>query len=328
MAIGLASDFKIYQEEFYGGMFERVAQMIQVFNGASRNTLQLVQKELKGDYNKESFLQDIATLITRRDTTSVSGVTDLPMTQEELVGVKINRKIGPVANTLDSWRKIAKDQREMSFKLGGMIGERKMKDYVNTIIMAVEAALEAQIATNGYDFTGTGTITHGALNTAMSKLGDQSSRIVAFIMHSKVYHDLIGQAITDKITEVAGVTIMQGNVATFGRPTIVTDCPSLFEVGATTTGDDAYVTLGLVARAGVVMESEKEEIVSQVITGLENLIFRVQGEYAFNLNVKGTQWDITNGGANPTDANIAVTTNWDMVATDQKDLAGVRLLTK
>ena len=63
---GLASDFKIYQEEFYGGMYERVAQMIQVFNGASRGSLQLVQKELKGDYNKESFLQDIATLITQR----------------------------------------------------------------------------------------------------------------------------------------------------------------------------------------------------------------------------------------------------------------------
>jgi hypothetical protein len=323
MAIGKGSDFVIYNDEFYGGMAEAIAQNLAVFNAASAGSVRLVANQLLGDYNKESFLQDVANLITRRDLTSVSAATDLAMTQAEFIGVKVHRKIGPATQTLDAWRKIGKDSREMSFKLGGMIGERKTQDMINTSIMAVEAALEGQASQN-HDGTGS-TLTHGLLNTALSKMGDAGNRVVAWVMHSASWYQLAGQSITDKITNVADVQIKEGTAFSLGRPTIVTDAASLFEVGATTTGDDAYAVLGLVSGAVVCTESEEQDLVSEVVTGLEQLSFRIQGEYAFNLNMKGMQWDIGNGGANPLDTAIATTTNWDKIATDAKDLPGVRL---
>lgn len=324
MAIGKGSDFVIYNDEFYGGMAEAIAQNLAVFNGASAGSVRLVANSLLGDYNKESFLQDVANLITRRDLTSVSGATDLAMTQAEFIGVKIHRKIGPATQTLDAWRKIGKDQREMSFKLGGMIGERKTQDMINTSILSVEAALTGQASQNLAGIGGT--LTHTLLNNTLAKMGDAGNRVVAWVMHSTSWYQLAGQSITDKITNVADVQIKEGTAFSLGRPTIVTDSPALFDLGATSSaGDDFNSVLGLVSGAVVCTESEQQELVSEVVTGLEQLSFRIQGEYAFSLNMKGMQWDIGNGGANPTDAALATATNWDKIVTDAKDLPGVRL---
>lgn len=61
-------------------------------------------------------------LVSRRDTTSTAGATDQNITQDEFVTVKLNRKIGPVLQTRDSFRKImaGKTEQEMSFILGQM----------------------------------------------------------------------------------------------------------------------------------------------------------------------------------------------------------------
>lgn len=327
MAAGKYSDFKIYEQEFYGGMFEAVDQVTNAFNGASAGAIRLVARQLKGHYEKESFLEEISGLISRRDITSVASAADTPMTMDEFIAVKVNRKIGPVAQTLDAWRKLGTDPREMSFQLGRAIGDRKIKDYVNTALLCVETGIQAVSALNT-DKTAASpaTLTHGYLVTALSTMGDNASNVVAWAMHSKPYFDLVGQAITDKIFGVANVTIMAGNVATLGRPTIVIDSPSLTDANGSAA--DTYNVLGLVPGAVTVTESEQQEIFSDVVTGLENIVMRVQGEYAFNVGVKGMKWDVTNGGANPTDAALGTTTNWDQAATSAKHCAGVRLVVK
>lgn len=324
MSAGTGADFKIYQNEYYGGMFESIAQNTAVFNGASAGCITLIGKEHRGDFTKESFLKDVANLITRRDTTSVAGVEDLKLTQGELVSVKIGRKIGPIAQTLDAWRKISKDPREMSFVIGKMVGEKKVQDYLNTALLSAVPALAAQVNLL-HDYSGTGKITHTEIVNGMAKFGDQSARVKAFVMHSKVYFDLIKQSLADKIVEVAGVTIYQGNVATFNRPVIVTDSSALLD---TVPNPDVYFSLGLVDGAINVEESEGEEIESQIVTGLENLVFRIQGEHSFTLGIKGFTWDTAAGGANPTDAALATATNWDKALTNDKDMAGVIIKTQ
>lgn len=128
-------------------------------------------------------------------------------------------------------------------------------------------------------------------------MGDAANGITCWVMHSKAYFDLMSQAIADKIFEVSGVTIYEGSVATFNRPTIVVDSPALFTAGT----PDTYSVLGLVENAIEVAESEERSIISDVVTGFENLILRIQGEYAFNLRLKGFAWDTVGGGVNPTD---------------------------
>ena len=85
MAIGKYSDMVVYQAEFQSGMVEKVAQFLAAFNEASRGAIRLVPRALKGHYGKEAFFEDVSSLVSRRDITSVSAATDLALTQGELV---------------------------------------------------------------------------------------------------------------------------------------------------------------------------------------------------------------------------------------------------
>ncbi len=326
MAIGTKANFKIYDEQFFGGMVEMIEQNANAFNAASNNCIQLRPERILGDFEKESFITTISSLITRRDVGSVSAATDLAVAQAEKAGVKINRKIGPVAQTLDAFRKIQMEVTDdvLSFLLGQQIGKAIAVDYINTAVIGAKAAL-ANTAAVTHDYSATGTITHGQMVVGMSMFGDASGQLQCWVMHSKPYFDLIGQAITDKVFEVAGAVIYSGSVPTFGRPVVVIDAPALVDTVPT---PDVYWTLGLVPEAVVVKESEERNIVNEVVTGLENLVVRMQGEYAFNLGIKGFTWDVTNGGANPSDATLGTGSNWDKVATDNKSLAGIVIKTQ
>jgi hypothetical protein len=321
MAIGTKTDFVIYHQQFFSGVTEVLEQNTDIFNQASQNCIQLVPQSKLGDYEQASFVQLVSGLVARRVTTSVATAVDKALTMAELVSVKLNRRIGPVAQTRDAFRKIAQDPALLSFLLGQQAGKAIMVDYVDEAINAIDAALSGVA---GLIFDGSaGGMTHAKLVTGMSKMGDAASRIRCWVMHSKPYFDLIQQALTDKIFEVAGVVIMSGTVATFGKPTIIIDSPQLVIAGTTAK----YITLGLVEGAATVVESEEREIVSETVTGLDNLITRVQGEYAFNLGVKGFAYNISGGGQNPDDPALGSSANWIKKMTDNKSLAGVRILT-
>lgn len=321
MATGKYSDVKIYEAEFYGGMNEAVAQNINVFNGASNGALNLVSIPMKGHYEKNSFWKDVSGLVSRRDITSVAAVTDLAMTQDEHIAVKLNRKIGPVGQTLDTWRKLGLSSSEMSFQFGKLVGDRVTKEWVNLSIAAASAAI-GSVAGLVHTIAANGLMTHPSLLTGTSKLGDASGRIRAFVMHSKPFFDLLGSAMTANIVNVADMVIFQGNVATFGKPVIVTDVPGLKVTGT----PDLYHTLGLVEGAITVNESEQREIFSDVTLGTENIILRAQGEYAYSLKLKGVKWDVANGGLNPLDAAVTTGSNWDQVVTDIKDMLGIKVI--
>nr|MBA3890555.1 hypothetical protein [Gemmatimonadaceae bacterium] len=175
MAIGKASDMVIYQEEFQTGMVERVAQFLAIFNDGTRGAIRLVPRALKGDYSKAAFFKDVASLVTRRDTTVTTAVTDLAMTQDEQISVKLNRKVGPVAQTLDAIKKAGMSEAEASRAFGQLAGDRKMKDMVDAALRSVATAIAATAA-NVLDVSvTTGTrvpASPGRLNTALAKFGD------------------------------------------------------------------------------------------------------------------------------------------------------------
>lgn len=327
-AIGKASDMKIYHAEFQTGMVEKVAQFLNVFNEASRGAIVLVPRALKGDYSKEAFFKDVSSLVSRRDTTSVSAATDLALTQDEVISVKLNRKIGPVAQTLDAIKKAGLTEAEASRVFGELAGTRKMKDMLNAALIAVEAAIQGNTAMN-LTITGesTKTASTASLNRTLALFGDNAQEIVCWIMHSKPNFDVVGALISANVTGLTDVASIQGGIpALLGRPALVTDGGALTDANGSAT--DTYNTLGLVQGAVTVEESEEETFATEIVTGLENLVRRWQAEFAFNVKVKGFKWDTANGGANPSDATLGTTTNWDQVATDDKHTAGVRLVTQ
>ena len=328
MAIGKASDMVIYQAEFQSGLIEGLNQNVALFNEQTRGAIQLVPAALKGHFGKAAFFKDVSSLVTRRDITSTNSVTDLAMTQDENISVKLNRKIGPVAQTLDAIKKAGLTEAQASFAFGQLAASRKMKDMVNSALIAVEAAIQGNTAMN-LDITGeaTKTASTGALVRTLAKFGDMAGDIVCWIGHSKPYYDILNGMISDKVTGLADLVTIQGGIpATLGRAFVITDAPALTDDNGSAA--DTYNTLGLVAGAVVVTESEADSFATEIVTGLENLARRWQSEYSYNVECKGFKWDIANGGINPSNATLGTTTNWDQVAYDDKLTAGVRLVTQ
>ena len=327
MAIGKASDMKVYQEEFQSGMIERVAQFLGVFNEGTRGAIRLIPSALKGDYSKAAFFKDVSGLVSRRDTTITTAVTDLALTQDEVISVKLNRKVGPLAQTLDAIKKANITEAEASRAFGVLAGEQKMKDMVDAAIRSVAAAIGATAAMVSDVSVTTGTrvpSSPGALNTALALMGDAAQDVVCWVGHSRPNFDIIGALIAGTTSGLADVATIQGALPGYlGRPSIITDSAAL-------TFTDTYVkyrTLGLVRDAVIVTESEEESFATEMVTGLENLVRRWQSEHAFNVECKGYKWDIANGGANPNDTALALSTNWDKVATSDKHTPGVLLIT-
>jgi hypothetical protein len=329
MAIGIEQNFIIYSPQFWGGVVETLQQYTDAFNESSNNSLRLVTRAIMGDYERESFMKSTANLISRRDPTSVASVTDNMLTEGEFLGIKVNKRIGPVAQTLDSFKKVALDPGEFSVILGQQAGKAIAVDYINNAIGAVYAGILTNAALKYDNSTQTlTTLNNTALVNGIALFGDAASRITCWVMHSKTYFDLMRQSIADKVFEVANITIYQGTVATLNRPTVVLDSPSL--VTSVTNGSvvsPRYAVLGLTENAVEVAESEERSIISQPVTGLQNLVMRIQGEYAYNVRVKGMAWNVTNAGINPTDTALATSANWTQVVTDNKSMPGVVIIT-
>jgi hypothetical protein len=142
-------------------------------------------------------------------------------------------------------------------------------------------------------------------------------------MHSKPLFDIFGAAITNSALLFNFGTV---NVKTdpFGRPMVISDSPGLF-IDAST---DLYIGLGLTP--GAVRIDQQADFTDNLSTlnGDENIVRTYQAEWSYELGIKGFSWDKSNGGHAPNDAALAVSSNWDRIATDIKDLAGVMVTTR
>lgn len=325
MTIGKASNFKVYQDELRGGIVETLMQASAYFNGAG-GAIALTSVSRRGDYAKESFFKNIANVVTRRDTTSVSAATDLLLTMDEIISVKLNRKIGPVNQTYDAFAKVAMDMSPEAFSvlLGNMVGKAIQVEMLNSGLRAARAALVNNAGTM-HTVPTNGKLTTEALVDGLSKFGDASSSVVAWVMHSKVWFDLVKHQIgsSGNGDVVSGIVVQAANPLTLNRPVIVTDSDALTVTGgAGSTAYTDYHTLGLTVQGIAIENSETERVVLDEITGLENLVVRLQGEYAYNAGIKGFRWN-TVSGANPNDTALGTGTNWVKAVTSDKSIAGV-----
>ena len=325
---GKWNDAVIYQEEFFGQFTEVLQQFSDVFNGGSNGTMRVVPRMLQGDFEKESFIKHIPDLIRIRDPKSNSDVADKKIEQDELIRVKVNYGIGPVSQTLDFWRKIGRDPMEMSFYLGQQTGKQAAVDYVNTGILSLATAMEAQGSLTE-DITASDE-TDKRLRTeylvrANSLLGDKSNSIRAYVMHSKPWHDILESQILDGVTNVANVRIVTGELSeVLGRPVIVTDSSEL-EVRDEYDEIIGYKTLGLTQDALEIAQSESEYVTMSEVTGQDNIVWRLQGEYSANYGVQGFAFT---GAEQPDLADLGTTSNWGFVYHDKKMGPGVTLITE
>jgi len=319
--VGRLPEGIIYPELVHGGMVETLVQNTDAFNAASLNTIRLVTQRRRGDFHQESFFKNVSSLINRRDVNVSPAnptVSSSPVPIDENISVKLNRRVGPVDQTYDSFRKLgdSADLEVLSFLLGEQIAKAMQVEMLDSGLRSVVASITANAS---LIHTGAAGLTTDDLVSGLATFGDASNRVSMWVMHSKPFFELIQSQITANIDGISNFNIAQASPVTLNRPVLVTDSTALLD---TSVSPQKYITLGLVD-SGVVMEDSEEELMyTDVITGKENIVARLQGEYAYNVGCKGSKWDVTNGGVNPNDAALGTSTNWDIVMDDVKDLSG------
>lgn len=325
MAITTATDWKVYDTEFQAAYAERVAQNLDVLISRSNGAIVVDDAAAPGRYIKSSFFK-LPAAVTRRIVTgtgSTSAVTPVTVSMGENARVRLSRKLGPIDVTWDSLRVTGITPDSFSMFLGQQLADLVLQSQLNDGLRALRAAINKTATTNDVSAATANKLTRAALYGAMKKFGDRQNDIVAFIGHSKPYGDLFDEAnaptagASDILTQVA---IFGASAPTYNRPFLMTDSAALLDDVTV----DKYYTLGLVRGAlQISLDAALSAPVVETVTGSENLMLRIQGERDWFVGVKGYTYDMTNGGANPTDAALATVTNWDLSATSVKDTAGV-----
>ena len=312
------SDLAVFSEYTYDAMTEVIAQQIELFNTASRNTIVLsTQAAHQGDYSDNAFWKKVSGLVRRRNAYGSGSVSEKTMQHLTDTMVKVAGGTPPVRLDPGQFRWIQRNPEEAGAALGQQLAQDMLADMLNTGLMAGYAAL-SQVAALVHDAT-SGTITPGALNTGLGKFGDRRQDIAAWFMHSKVVTDFYGNALTNaqQLFTYGTVNVISDP---FGNLFVVTDSAALLN---TSPDPDEYHSLGLVPGGIVVDQNNDFDDNYETKNGDENIVRTYQAEWSYNLGVKGFAWDKTNGGKSPTDAALATATNWDQYATSIKDCAGV-----
>jgi len=314
------SNMKVFEQYAYGSATETIQQQTEVFNGASNGAIVLEGSANEGDYSSETFWQNIAGLMRRRNAYGTGAVAGVPISQGDETTVKVAGGTPPIEFNPSQLTWIQKSPEEAGVVIGEQLGKGLVVDYLNSAIRVAVAAIgnNPDMVT---DVTGAAA-SRAAHVTAASKFGDAASQIGVWVMHSKSMHDIYQENVANgsRLFEIGNISIAEDG---FGRRYMMTDSPDLVD---TVPATPVYRTLGLSSR-GVVVESNGDLYSSvQESHGDENIGRTMQAEYTFNAGVKGYTWDKANGGASPNDAALATGTNWDKVATDNKNTAGVLLL--
>lgn len=326
MATTASGDVKIYHPQMVGSFVETIQQNVDAFNAASNGALVFRNRIMKGQYEYEAFFDEVSNIARRNPASeSSSTVASTKLTMDEFIGVKLNRRNGPYEWNISSARLAGFDPVRFSQAVGTQTAVATPKEMLDTALAALEGKLDATAALE-HDATN-GTLETSDLVTGKSKMGDAARNIRLWVMHSKVFYDLLIDQVTSTESVYAsdpfGGEIFRGMPATLGVPVLVTDSPALFSYTDVSTGAPRYSTLGLVAGAAEIDLSEPPLAVAEgPITGSDNLFIRWQAEYSYNLKLKGCKWN-TGTGVNPTDAAIATGANWTSAVASTKLLPGV-----
>lgn len=325
MAVTTVGDIKPRQELIRAGIVEATMQFIDVFNAGSNGAIQMIDQNLEGDFNRENFWQLPSDLIARRDPTADGTTTAVKVTEDDQVGVKLNRRIGPVDMLIDVFKKnntvAANQQDTASLIFGQEIGRRVVQEKLNTGLLGLRGAL-AGSASVLHDATG------GALDTediidGVAKFGDAGGEIVAWVMHSIPFYQLVKhQGVTKSVDGLSSVVLAGGSPATMGKPVIVTDSSSLVVTsGSGSAATTTYYSYGLVRNGLRILTSEPMTVINNWVEGRDNIKLVWQGEYAYNVLPKG--YAFSTATPNPNDAALANTSNWTFKMDSYKNGAGV-----
>lgn len=314
------AQMQVFNDFIMPATLETLDQMTAAFNAASNGAIVISAEGFTGDFLQESFFQNLGAAQRRVDRYAANGaVSATDLTELKNSSVKVAGGFGPLRYEPAQMTWLQRPTVQGIEVASRAFAEVLLKDQLNTAIAALVAAITAQSgATN--DVSATAGITQAALNIAHAKFGDASQNLVAQVMQGTTWHKLVGQAIANSTN-----LFVAGNVRVvdiLGKVTVVTDAPALMQAGT----PNKEIILSLVPGAALVHDSRDQVSNVETTNGKGRIETTIQTDYSFGLGLKGYTWDTTNGGASPTDAELATGTNWDKTAASIKHTAGVALI--
>ena len=180
-------------------------------------------------------------------------------------------------------------------------------------------------------------LTPQILQGARFRMTDHMESLDIGVCHSKQWNDMIVDLISNDDFVVPNIVgdVIKGNLfrTVLGVTFIVDDqVPNGVEAGDT---EASFRSLLFRSRfrnplneAPIMISFQQPLIIhEQHVLGLESRKDQLQAEMAYAIGARGSQWDSTNGGTNPTDATLTTTSNWDASNDDDEQHGIVTLKT-
>lgn len=319
------SDLAVYSEYAYTTRNEFLDYNINLFNQASQGTIRLQPSAHQGDYSDEVFWKKVAGGTVRRRNAYGSGaIAQKRMTQGVETSVKIAAGTPEMLFQPSDLTWIQLNPESAGIAFGQQLAMDSLADMFNTAAGCFIAGISGvpgkvlDISAASGDAAKNSFLTQA---DAAQLMGDRSSAILAWLMHSKPANDLLKNALTngERLFSYGTVNVMRDPL---GRVYIVSDAPALQGPSST------FFTLGLKRDAIRIGQNNDWYAAETKITGQENIQTTYQAEWTYNIGLEGFAWDKSSGSHSPNDAALFTAANWDKVVTSEKDVGGVLLKSK
>lgn len=321
------SDLAVFNEYAYSIFTEVLAQNVELFNAASDGTLVLRVAAISGDFSDTSFYAALPGLVRRRNPYADGTIAEKVLSQKIDTIVKVAAGTPPVRIDPAWYAWILRNPSEAAVVLGKQLAKQVLADKLNVALGTVTAAISktpALVKDISANAGGAGLPSPLSLGNTAIALGDAMGQIGIWMMHSKTWNDLYGQALTnnERLFDYGTVAVSRDPT---GRRYLMVDNPN-FIVMPPGGGTAKFHTLGLTSGAvDITMNDDYFENWSTT-NGSENIHRTFQAEWSYNVGVKGFSYDKANGGHAPTDAALFSATSWDQTVTSIKDGPGVMLI--
>lgn len=220
-------------------------------------------------------------------------------------------------------------------------GQQLLKDIYNVAQTSCEpAALDHEHDVYVDDTTAANQIdlSVSVLQNAKFKMTDHMETLDIGVAHSKQWNDMRIDLLSNDDFRVPNIVgdLVRGNLykSVLGVTWLVDDqVPT--DAGPTTGSPVKYNALLLRSRLSnpngespITLSFQRPLIIhEQHVLGEMSRRDQLQAEFAYALGARGSQWDSTNGGVNPTDAALTTATNWDESNDDDEQHGIVKVVT-
>ncbi|WP_263787295.1 major capsid protein [Salinibacter grassmerensis] len=317
------ANFVFFEEQFRGGYRDTLQENVEAFVNQAGPEVTISVDDAQGEKTRESFFQRIGGTVNEMDPSGTGDATIQELGEGQRDVPHVTRRVGPFEVRDIELERRQMNSQQYSAVLGEQVAEDTQEDYVNTLVKGMVGACGSESGLTVEHNPDTGDtslekLDYQALVDGLAAFGDAGSKIGTFVMHSKPFYDLMGDAINQAGTDVPGATIYEGTVGTLNRDAIVIDNDALVdgEEFRTLALRDGALQLEELFAPGMSTETD--------VTGQAGPATRMAGIQGQKVDVRGFSYD---GPNHPSDAELVDTANWNHVMSSIKNSPGVIIKT-